>query len=83
MVLHHMTPDEWQKFYHTVNELQPGLVEKFLQHSKRFREEQAIMSPEWSMHAAAGTYYYTFIWGVAGENLYYNDKDEIPVIDIR
>ena len=45
--------------------------------------EQAIMSPEWSMHAAAGTHYYTFIWGMAGENLYYNDKDEIPVIDIR
>ena len=45
--------------------------------------EQAIMSPEWSMHAAAGTYYYTFIWGMAGENLYYNDKDNIPVIDIR
>ena len=32
---------------------------------------------------AAGTYYYTFIWGMAGENLYYNDKDNIPVIDIR
>ena len=45
--------------------------------------EQAIMSPEWSIHAAAGTYYYTFIWGMAGENLYYNDKDEIPVIDIK
>ncbi|MCF0203260.1 MAG: 5-dehydro-4-deoxy-D-glucuronate isomerase [Bacteroidaceae bacterium] len=45
--------------------------------------EQAIMSPEWSMHAAAGTYYYTFIWGMAGENLFYNDKDNIPVIDIR
>jgi 4-deoxy-L-threo-5-hexosulose-uronate ketol-isomerase len=41
------------------------------------------MSPEWSMHAAAGTYYYTFIWGMAGENLFYNDKDNIPVIDIR
>ena len=45
--------------------------------------EQAIMSPEWSIHAAAGTYYYTFIWGMAGENLYYNDKDNIPVIDIQ
>lgn len=45
--------------------------------------EQAIMSPEWSIHAACGTYYYTFIWGMAGENLYYNDKDNIPVIDIR
>ena len=45
--------------------------------------EQAIMSPEWSIHAASGTYYYTFIWGMAGENLFYNDKDNIPVIDIR
>lgn len=45
--------------------------------------EQAIMSPEWSIHAAAGTYYYTFIWGMAGENLYYNDKDEIPVNQLR
>ena len=35
------------------------------------------------LHAAAGTYYYTFIWGMAGENLYYNDKDNIPVIDIK
>jgi len=45
--------------------------------------EQAIMSPEWSIHAACGTYYYTFIWGMAGENLEYNDKDNIPVIDIK
>lgn len=45
--------------------------------------EQAILSPEWSIHAAAGTYYYTFIWGMAGENLDYNDKDVIPVIDIK
>lgn len=45
--------------------------------------EQAIMSPEWSIHAACGTYYYTFIWGMAGENLEYNDKDVIPVIDIK
>lgn len=47
------------------------------------QNEQAIMSPEWSMHAAAGTYYYTFIWGMAGENLEYNDKDNIPVDEIR
>ena len=45
--------------------------------------EQAIMSPEWSIHAAAGTYYYTFIWGMAGENLYYNDKDNIPVVELK
>ncbi len=45
--------------------------------------EQAIMSPEWSIHAASATYYYTFIWGMAGENLDYNDKDVIDVIDLR
>ena len=45
--------------------------------------EQAIMSPEWSIHAACGTYYYTFIWGMAGENLDYNDKDVIKVTDLQ
>ena len=45
--------------------------------------EQAIMSPEWSIHAASATYYYTFIWGMAGENLDYNDKDVIKVTDLR
>ncbi len=45
--------------------------------------EQAIMSPEWSIHAASATYYYTFIWGMAGENLDYNDKDVIPVDQIQ
>ena len=45
--------------------------------------EQAIMSPEWSIHAASATYYYTFIWGMAGENLDYNDKDVIKVSDLK
>ena len=45
--------------------------------------EQAIMSPEWSIHCASATYYYTFIWGMAGENLNYNDKDVIQVGDLR
>lgn len=45
--------------------------------------EQAIMSPEWSIHAASATYNYTFIWGMAGENLNYNDKDNINVTDLR
>ena len=45
--------------------------------------EQAIMSPEWSIHAAAGTSNYMFIWGMAGENLDYGDMDKIQYIEMR
>ena len=45
--------------------------------------EQAITSPEWSIHAAAGTTNYMFIWGMGGENLNYGDKDEIKYTDMR
>jgi 4-deoxy-L-threo-5-hexosulose-uronate ketol-isomerase len=45
--------------------------------------EQAIMSPEWSIHAAAGTSNYMFIWGMAGENLDYGDMDKIQYVEMR
>lgn len=45
--------------------------------------EQAVMSPEWSIHAAAGTSNYIFIWGMAGENLDYNDQDRVTYLDLQ
>lgn len=45
--------------------------------------EQAVMAPEWSIHAAAGTSNYMFIWGMGGENLDYGDMDKVSYTDMR
>ena len=46
-------------------------------------DEQAITAPEWSVHSAAGTSNYMFIWGMGGENLDYGDMDKVGITDMR
>ena len=47
------------------------------------QNNQAVLSPEWSIHSAAATSNYTFIWGMAGENLDYGDQDFSKITEIR
>lgn len=47
------------------------------------RGEQAVLSPEWSIHSAAATHNYTFIWGMGGENLDYGDQDFSLITELK
>ncbi len=47
------------------------------------RGDQAVLSPEWSIHSAAATHNYTFIWGMGGENLDYGDQDFSAITDLK
>jgi len=47
------------------------------------RNEEAVLSPSWSIHSGVGTGNYTFIWGMAGENQTFTDMDQIPMSELR
>lgn len=45
--------------------------------------EQAVISPSWSIHTGVGTSNYTFIWGMCGENQAFDDMDNINPMDLK
>jgi 4-deoxy-L-threo-5-hexosulose-uronate ketol-isomerase len=47
------------------------------------RNEQAVISPSWSIHSGVGTSSYTFIWGMAGENQIFEDMDAVAMQTLK
>jgi 4-deoxy-L-threo-5-hexosulose-uronate ketol-isomerase len=47
------------------------------------RNEQAVISPSWSIHSGVGTQAYTFIWGMVGENQVFDDMDHVETAALR
>jgi 4-deoxy-L-threo-5-hexosulose-uronate ketol-isomerase len=45
--------------------------------------EEAVISPSWSIHSGVGTSNYTFIWGMCGENQTFDDMDNVPMTELR
>ena len=57
---------------------QPGETRHIVMHN-----EEAVISPSWSIHSGVGTANYTFIWGMCGENQDFDDMDGIPTSELR
>ncbi|MGJ7907505.1 5-dehydro-4-deoxy-D-glucuronate isomerase [Actinopolyspora sp. H202] len=47
------------------------------------RNEQAVISPSWSVHSGAGTHSYGFVWAMAGENQDFGDMDHVAIDELR
>ena len=47
------------------------------------RNEEAVINPSWSIHSAAGTSNYSFIWSMVGENQEFPDMDHVPMEELR
>lgn len=47
------------------------------------RNEEAVISPSWSIHAGVGTRNYAFIWAMVGENQVFSDMDAVAMTDLK
>lgn len=47
------------------------------------KNEEIVISPSWSIHSGSGTRAYTFIWGMVGENMDFDDMDTVDMKDLR
>jgi 4-deoxy-L-threo-5-hexosulose-uronate ketol-isomerase len=47
------------------------------------RNQQAVISPSWSIHSGVGTTNYSFIWGMVGENQTFTDMDHVPMDQLK
>lgn len=47
------------------------------------KNEEAVISPSWSIHSGVGTKNYTFIWGMVGENQTFTDMDGVPIGNLK
>ncbi|HDL6963024.1 TPA: 5-deoxy-glucuronate isomerase [Yersinia enterocolitica] len=73
--------DEYTMTYSHIDRIMMGQAQEtrhLLVHN-----EQAVISPSWSIHSGVGTKRYTFIWGMVGENQVFGDMDHIAVSKLR
>ena len=47
------------------------------------KNEEAVLSPSWSIHSGVGTARYAFIWAMAGDNVDYTDVDKVAMEELR
>jgi 4-deoxy-L-threo-5-hexosulose-uronate ketol-isomerase len=76
------------EIYFYFNIEQPNMVMHFMGKPDEtrhivVRNEQAVISPSWSIHSGVGTANYTFIWGMAGENQVFSDMDAVDLNTVK